>query len=223
MHRDIQIIDQLGVVIATDFAQCIGPLENDQLTIPYETLVDLTLRSVIVEIIAVNAVPRVLTFSNSLGNNGYATIQNMVNKAKNELSLEHLDFLVSSEKNFFPHETALSVTCVGEMRKELKLHTPETAKVGIIGKPLVGQEVLSHELLSLSRLKTLIQCEEVYELLPVGSHGINYELKYFTPKVYTLPFDGEKSAGPSTCFIVSFKEGFEERLDQLSNHQLTLI
>ena len=224
MHRDVQFIDHLEVVIATDFAQCIGPLENDQLEIPYETLVDLTIRSVIVEIIAVNANPKVLTFSNSLGNKGYSAIQNRVNKVKNELSLEHLDFLVSSEKNFTPHETALSITGVGNMKQEeLKLHTPENAILGIIGQPLVGEEVLTHELLSLSELKELIQCEEVYEILPVGSHGINYELKYFTTDEKRLPFDGHQSAGPSTCFIISFKEGFEEKIDQLSNHQLSLI
>lgn len=224
MHRDVQLIEQLGVVIATDFAQCIGPLENDQLEIPYETVVDLTIRSVIVEIIAVNAKPRVLTFSNSLGNNGYSEIQNRVNKVKNELSLDDLDFLVSSEKNFTPHETALSITCVGELQQEkLKLHTPENAILGIIGQPLVGEAVLTHELLSLPELKELIQCEEVYEILPVGSHGLNYELKYFTREEKRLPFDGNQSAGPSTCFIISFKEGFEEKINQLSNHQLTLI
>lgn len=228
MRRDVVIIkknDLKSIVIATDFAQCIGNLSNDQLKIPFETVLHFTLRSVIAEIISIGSIPFMLTFSNSFGDEGYKHIEKAVEEIRDELLLDSLDFLVSTEKNFCPLETALSITCMGESNNgTFRIKTPKSAILGIIGEPLVGQEVLNNELLSLKKLSELLSIEGVHEILPVGSKGINHELKYFTDKKWSDSlYDGKKSAGPSTCFIISYEDSSEENIKKQCNQPFERI
>ena len=136
-----------------------------------------------------------------------------------------MDFLVSTEKNFCPLETALSITCVGESNNgTFRIKTPKSAILGIIGKPFVGEEVLKNELLSLKKLSELLSIEGVHEILPVGSKGINHELKYFTDKKWNNPlYNVKKSAGPSTCFIISYDESSEENIKKHCNQPFERI
>ncbi|MDM5200565.1 hypothetical protein QUF79_21335 [Fictibacillus enclensis] len=88
--------------------------------------------------------------------------------------------------------------------------TPSIAKVAVIGAPLVGEEVISRskEGISLSLFRQLLKTDGIYEILPVGSKGIGYELGVLCGSSArfksTLPLD--KSAGPSTCVLISYDE-----------------
>ena len=79
---------------------------------------------------------------------------------------------------------------------------------GVIGKPLVGNEVIEYpeDVAPLSVFQKVIQLEGVQSVLPVGSKGIAYELEQLSGKRGSCELDMEKSAGPSTCFIVAFEE-----------------
>jgi hypothetical protein len=99
----------------------------------------------------------------------------------------------------------------------------EKVKFGIVGRPLVGNEVIEHE----DRVAPLSIFQEVSKLRdvmvwPVGSKGILYELNQmfenvgFSKEKVVTEVDITKSAGPASCYIVAYLPSQESELKRLA-------
>lgn len=191
--------------MATDFSQSVGPLKFDAVSTSYEMAVDMAIRTAVAEIICIGGTVEALTFTNSMGDRGYSVICKLVEIYERRLSCK-LKFVVSSETNFKPHETAIGVTAIG--KSGLKKLLPQgNFELRLIGRPYVGKEVLANDLPELAQIQTLIQRPDVLAILPVGSKGIRHEADYFGDRAieqlnhWPRDIDIHKSAGPATCFL----------------------
>lgn len=204
MHRDLLFLKD-GKCVSTDFSQSIGPLPNDQLKVPFEITVDMAIRTAMAEIICIGGAVEALSFTNSMGNAGYEIIRKKVRDYENELSMK-IETIVSTESNFHPKETALGVTAIGHVGLN-KRQTPNDFDLRLLGIPLVGKEVLESTLPSLREIQRLIRDPNIYEIIPIGSKGVEKEAMYFgstgMKQLHRFNVDLKKSAGPATCFLFS--------------------
>lgn len=222
-YRDLQLIEFSGeayIVIACDVSAGIGGLPGDlvqvapEITGYYGTLVPL------MEVLAVGASPKsvVNTLSVPLDTYGRSVLEGIL-KAMEEVGLSSMDLTGSTEDNVKVNVTALGVTVVAELPKQALIHYAPTQgqMVYVVGKPKVGKEVVVEELIghcgeiaNLSAIKSLRKESYIGHMLPVGSKGILDELGQLC-KTHGCSFKLEdmvsvdlyKSAGPSTCLLVT--------------------
>lgn len=204
MPRDLLFLPG-GKCVSTDFSQSVGPLPHDQLKVPFEIAVDMAIRTAMAEIISIGGIVEALSFTNSMGNEGFDIIRKKVQDYEKMLGFK-IETIVSSESNFSPKETAIGVTAIGNVGLN-KVKTPDDFELRLLGIPLVGKEVLEYALPSLKDIQMLIRDPNVYEILPVGSKGIANEAMHFGAKgmkqLGQLNTDLKKSAGPATCFLLT--------------------
>jgi len=132
----------------------------------------------------------------------------------------------STEENFPTCQTGMGITIIGIINKD-SWNQPR-AKSGslavVVGIPKVGYDVLEDkgEILSIEHLIELKNNRNIYEILPVGSKGILFELNEMA-RTNNLAFcledniklDLSKSAGPATCAIISIDENEYEKLRKI--------
>lgn len=229
--RDLTLIplyqDEL-LVIACDSLGGIGPKQHDMVKVPAETVGQYTVRGPLMEVLAAGARP--VTVINTLGVEMMPTGAAIIQGIRKELLLSRLpaDILVtgSTEENVKTCQTALGVTVLGRSSKsELRLGKSLAGDiVACVGKPLVGEEVLLGTPVDTRILYELLALPWLHELLPVGSRGIGYEARALAAGAgltltlrLDLQLDLEKSAGPSTCLLVTLPEEYLSALLAVSN------
>lgn len=200
MNRDILEIDDL--LVCTDVSASIGELPLDQLSVPYEVVGYFLARVVLMEMVSVGGQPLAYTLSN-VSNNGYDSLHKGISRLLAELSYS-LPNITSSETNFNSKQSSASITLIGRKTKDFTTVKGELAVAGI---PLVGEEVMNGEILSLQLFQQLCKDDRVLSVIPVGSKGILEEVRMnFGIEVTSAELDLYKSSGPSTCCIVSYKD-----------------
>ena len=131
----------------------------------------------------------------------------------------------STEENFPVTVTGLGLTVIGKINLKI-WKFPQIKKNDIavvIGKPMVGEEVLNDkgEILTLDMLLKIKNMQMIDDILPVGSKGILYEanemartsgLKFYMNDNIELNINA--SAGPATCAIVAIAEDFLNELQE---------
>lgn len=218
--RDLTLIpishDEL-LVIACDSLGGIGPKQHDMVKVPAEIVGQYTVRGPLMEVLAAGARP--VAVINTLGVEMLPTGAAIVQGIKKELLLSRLstEILVtgSTEENVKTCQTALGITVLGRARQsELRLGKSLAGDlVACVGKPLVGEEVLLGRPADTLILFKLLALPWLRELLPVGSRGIGHEARALAAGAGLtltlargLQLDLEKSAGPSTCLLVTLAE-----------------
>ncbi|KSU83222.1 MULTISPECIES: hypothetical protein [Fictibacillus] len=199
-------------VIAADNSGGIGSLPMDEVKVPYEVVAQYGARVCAMEVLAAGALPVSFIIHSFNGEGAWNELVTGAQKTFAELGLDTIEITGSSESNMNMVQSASSFTMIGRAaHHDLKMGiTPSIAKVAVIGAPLVGEEVISRskEGISLSLFRQLLKTDGIYEILPVGSKGIGYELGVLCGSSArfksTLPLD--KSAGPSTCVLISYDE-----------------
>lgn len=214
-NRDI-IVQDFGsgqvAVIAADNSGGIGSLPMDEVKVPYEEVARFGARVCAMEVLAAGAVPVSFIIHSFNGDGAWNELVTGAQKTFAELGLDGIEITGSTESNMNMVQSASSFMMIGRAAQhDLRLGiTPSHAKVAVIGAPLVGEEVLSRsgEVILLSLFRQLLKTEGIYEILPVGSKGIGHELGVMcglSAKFRsTLPL--YKSAGPSTCVLISYDE-----------------
>ncbi|MDQ0243511.1 hypothetical protein J2S09_001047 [Bacillus fengqiuensis] len=204
------------LVIVADNVGAIGEKKYDAISVSYKEVAYYSLRVAMMEMLSIGAHPLSVVVSDFNGESAWLLYEQGIESVCLELGLEPLTIVGSSETNFPLMQSAVGFTLIGKVKKEAKRmgRTPRHACIAVIGSPLVGQEVLeqSEKILPLSVFRKLLGEEGVYELIPVGSKGIGHELHVlmqlnghdFSPGSTGLPLG--KSAGPSTCMLISYKE-----------------
>lgn len=230
-YRDLTFIDINSkdmLVISCDSCGAIGDKERDIVKVKPETVGYYTTQVALMELLAVGSKP--ITLVNNLSVEMHPTGEGILEGIKKALSpLDLMDVPIitgSTEENFPVCQTAMGVTVIGMINKE-SWQLPKTYKgdvAAVVGIPKVGEEVLcdfKHETLSVEVLLMLQKSKMVNEIIPVGSKGILYEANEMakasslTLSLNTSIFlDLQKSAGPSTCAVISLRE---EDLEELRN------
>jgi hypothetical protein len=231
MKRDLIILpitNNKTMVIATDCSGACGEMPNDIISVSPEVTAYYTARVAFMEVMSVGATPIAYTFSNFIKDK-YDAVQRGILKLIDELGLDKLDNIGSTETNFEMVQSAVGITVIGTIDKyEEKKHTNHS--YACIGYPLIGDEVVNNpdKILSMKDFLELVNDKKVDVILPIGSKGIKWEMKsIFGKTILNSEVDIDKSAGPSTCVVIGFKgihkEYLKKKFGKLFNFIDTVI
>ncbi len=218
--RDLSLID-IGnkyIVISVDSFGGIGPKEHDVVRFPPEEWAIALLRVPLMEVIATGARP--ILVIDALGVEYEPTGKMVIDALKRELArIGYPDMPMngSTEDNIPVSSSAAGIVVLGEVEKER--FYPGSSHIGdnlfVVGIPKSGpnEEVdlkNDPEIPDILDLMKFREMEGVHDILPVGSHGILYEAQELAKSAHLKLFlssdvsvDIKKSAGPSTCFLIS--------------------
>ncbi len=228
--RDLTLVDlgQQTLIIGCDSTGAVGPKSGDQLQVSGELLGRMIAVVPIMEVMASGALP--VAIIDTLSVEMHPTGENILNGIKKSIEEAGLPLSLingSTEENFPTSQTGMGVTVVGVAeRNDLRIGSSVDGDiVYLVGKPLVGAEVLDKPRLvaGIKTLRYLLEVTEIHEILPVGSKGVDYELKLLAITAglsfeYLLgadKVDMQKSAGPATCVLATGEREAERYLKEL--------
>lgn len=230
-YRDLSIVSfgEKLLTVACDSCGGVGSLEMDILKASGRDVGYHTAFVALAETIAIGSKPILIidTLSISLDSYGEAVLSGVMDAVREAGLNPDKCITGSSEENFTVGTTGMGVTVLGEINSMNFKPSPidEIYSAVVIGKPLVGSEVLENKnnLLFLSLLTRILKLSYVLDVIPVGSKGIAYEaeqmadeLKYSFLEDTTLTELISKSAGPATCAVAAIKSGFSDKLQSIS-------
>lgn len=220
-YRDIRLFQLTNddvLIIACDSLGGIGPKPLDKVSVNGYTVGKFTARVALMEVLSVGAKP--LCIVDNLCVELEPTGLEILEGVRSEAIEAGLDPVLavtgSAEKNFEVMQTGIGVTVVGLCKKgslRIGVSQPGDAVVAI-GTPCLGEEVVPAEqqdrICKISDLLKLLSLDGVHEIIPVGSEGIQHELKVLT-KCSGLNFKASrvseaflaKSAGPATVVLAT--------------------
>ncbi len=183
--RDLTLIslDEIStMVVACDSCGSIGMKSGDALKVPTFYVGKLAVRVPLLEVISAGA--EVITVTDAVCNEMEPTGIEIINGIKEELKLAGIKDIVltgSTEENFKSISTGVGVTVIGIAKnQDLKVNTiTKDCTIISLGLPKVGEEIGLIEdldIASYKEVRTLLKLEGTYEIVPVGSKGILYEV-----------------------------------------------
>ncbi|WP_404451245.1 ATP-binding protein [Virgibacillus necropolis] len=224
MKRDVAVIP-LGndeeIIIASDNSGGIGMKQLDKVPVAYETVSYYSFRVAFMECVAVGALPFSVVIQNFNGDRAWSTLVAGVEQGMKEIGIDDLSITGSTETNMTLMQSAVGITVLGKRKKKQELipSYTNTVNVAIIGKPLVGTEVINQNeaIAPLNLFQWCCVQESVLVVLPVGSKGILHELKElfaYQSLRFASGLDMKKSSGPSTCFIIVYLQTVDKEVQQ---------
>jgi hypothetical protein len=213
------------LIIASDNSGAIGMKKQDIVSVPYEVTAYYSFRVAVMECIAAGAEPISVVLSNFCGDEEWEKLTCGIQKGLDELHLDKVSITGSTESNFLLQQSAVGIIVLGRKLpgKIEEINMTEKSKTAIIGKPLVGNEVIEQagQIVPLPLVQKFCKMEGV-TVWPVGSKGILSELnrvvknqKLVKDQVIT-DVDVIKSSGPATCCIVLYQENDEAELIEMA-------
>lgn len=220
-QRDLRIFQFTPndvMVIGCDSSGAIGPKPLDRLKVDGCIVGKFAARVALMEVISTGAQPVCIVdnLSVELNPTGLEILRGVREEAVQAGLDPKLAVTGSAEKNFPSDQTGVGVTVIGICPKDqLKIGTVQAGDaLAVVGCPAVGAEVLPGEKqgtnATISDLYKLLELDFVHEVIPVGSEGIQREIKVLTQnsdlKFMVNPFFSErldKSAGPATVLLAS--------------------
>ncbi|MED1439284.1 hypothetical protein P4U23_11995 [Aeribacillus composti] len=230
----IPISNDEDLVIAADNSGGVGQKLFDYVKVDYETVAYYGLRVVLSECLTVGAKPLAIVMQNLIGEEEWSHLQKGCQTLFSELKCEPIPITGSTESNFKMVQSAFAIMVIGKVRRaDIKVRkTPSHAKFACIGKPLCGGEVIEkkHEIGPLPIIKKLLELPYVFEIVPIGSKGIQYEWKKLCEEnkldycqITSTEIDITKSAGPATCFLISFDPSRMEDIAKMAGGHFFLL
>lgn len=225
--RDLTLVN-LGLgrtmVIACDSCGGVGMKAHDVLQASPFITGKYTARVALLEVLCTGA--EVICLTSTICNEMNVTGKDMIEGIKEEIKEAGINNVVltgSTEENFPTEVTGVGITAVGIIENEqLKVNTiKKPALLVVLGQPKVGREVLEskpQDRINYNLIKRLLKETEVYEIIPVGSRGIGYEMQELARNNQlrltinpAAKLDIAKSGGPSTAVIAAIgKEYFHQ-------------
>lgn len=207
-----------SLVVSCDNSGGIGLKEKDLVQVPYEVVGYFSFRVAVMECLAAGGSPMTVVLHNFCGDEAWEALKIGVMKGMDEIGLD-LSITGSTESNIPLLQSALGLMVIGKRRNERVMNPILQRKMALIGRPLVGEEVMKQQewIAPLSLYKSLCELEEV-QVLPVGSKGIANEWKHLdlsgegVSAHIRSQVDIEKSSGPSTCFLIAYPEHLEDEI-----------
>ena len=222
----IPLNSQESLIIASDNSGSIGMKADDHVQVSYETVAYYSFRVAAMECISAGGELVSVVLHNYCGDDSWSELVNGVQIGLAELKLGDIPITGSTESNFQLRQSAVGLVVLGKkpLDKMTEKIFSNDLKFAIIGKPLVGNEVIDfpNEIVPLSTFREVSNLLDIM-IWPVGSKGILFEFnKMFPSKEFSMEMldtniDVLKSSGPATCFIVAFEENQEEALKRLAS------
>ncbi|NLU09881.1 MAG: alpha-ribazole kinase [Tepidanaerobacter acetatoxydans] len=216
-NRDVSFIklnESLYMVVACDSCGGAGEKEKDVVKVPPYIVGRFTSRVALMETLSVGAAPKALTAA--ICNEPDPTGEGMLSGIREELKDVSLDLplVISTEKNMKTYQTSLGITIIGIAEKQnLRVNrTMANDKLYCVGVPKVGNEIYldDTEIATSLLVKELLKVPDIHDIIPVGSKGIKGEAQMLAAFLGlkldwrpNLPIDIQKTAGPSTCVLVT--------------------
>lgn len=239
--RDLTVIDlsdTLYLVVAVDSDGGIGPKDLDVVKTGGRELGRFGTRVPMMEILASGAVP-IAAFDPltvEMKPLGCEIIRGIREELASIGLPEHFPLSGSTEDNVPTRQTGMGMVIIGLVAKQD--FRPGRSRAGdeviCIGVPKSGPADVVHiddpEIADAATMQAVGQLDGVHDVLPVGSRGILYEvnelartagLRFLPGMLSTLNL--QKSAGPSTCFIVSGNAGLGRELITTVRKPLQLL
>jgi len=232
-HGDIQLIENGDnyLLIACDSSGSIGNKPEDTVQVDPETVGFYTAIVPLVEILVARG--EVISIVDTLSVEMHPTGERIISGIKR--LMEHIgmstDLITgSTEENMPTVMTGVGVTVIGSISSER--HHQKSIKQGdqliLIGYPKVGNEFLKdevighkHECVTIDDVLKMKNLQEIKDMIPVGSKGIEYECHILSER-YGLnfqsldhPIDMFQSAGPATCIVAGIEAGSIEQMKHL--------
>ncbi|MDI6813330.1 MAG: alpha-ribazole kinase [Desulfitobacteriaceae bacterium] len=221
--RDVEVVwlsEDRCLIVACDSSGAIGEKEEDVVKVPPEVVGRFATRVALLEVMATGGYPQVLTVA--ISNEPVPTGEGILRGVREELrslGLGSLAVAISTEKNIPTQQTGLGVGVTGTADSEtLRIARSQAGDIMYcLGIPKVGVEVESPEdpeIVQGRDVLELLHQVQVHDLVPVGSRGIRSEAESLAESVGCIfegiacSLDMQKSAGPSTCLIVTTPMGF---------------
>ena len=230
-QHDAEIIpfnEQESIVIASDNSGSIGRKPADDVVVDYELVSYYTFRVAYMECRAAGGIPFSLVIHNFNDKEVWDELVNGIKRGRDELGLKNLKITGSTETNFKLSQSAMGYVMIGKkvdkMMSEIKL---ETARLAIIGLPLVGNEVIEQasEVAPLALFKELADLEDVHLIRPISSKGIEHEVNKQLSHhniTYRANLDAKKSSGPATCFMIVYDKKINQMIEEKAGHYLQM-
>ncbi|MBS4204691.1 ATP-binding protein [Lederbergia citrea] len=225
-----------SLIIAADNSGAIGMKDHDAVRVPYEVVAYYSFRVAVMECMAAGGVPISAVLHNFCSDGAWDLFLKGVAKGAAELGLIDLPVTGSTETNFQLLQSAIGMIVVGRKEKNdhIKTGFDKGTEFAVIGKPLVGEEVLerNEEMAPLSLFKWMSEQPEVLTILPIGSKGIAHEVNQLRPgtSIESIQIEEqielEKSAGPSTCFLILYSAEGHEKVKEHAGalfHKITIL
>ncbi|RXI99578.1 hypothetical protein DS745_15325 [Anaerobacillus alkaliphilus] len=233
-YRDLTILDNdsCKLVIACDSSGAIGPKELDVIKVDGYTVGRFLTRVVLMELLSVGATP--LTIIDTLAIEMDPTGQEVINGIKDEAAMVGLvspEFLNgSTEENIPVKQTGVGITAIGQV-DHFFAESLEGDYVVVVGIPKVGDEVSieDKEICNLPSIREIRKMSGVQEIVPVGSKGIGFELDELLKRnklilgKFQTEIDLHKSAGPTTCVVLTCREECLEKIKNKITQPLTIL
>ncbi|MEC1179984.1 hypothetical protein P9B03_15900 [Metasolibacillus meyeri] len=209
MRNAVQI-DEL-TILTIDNSGCIGEKEADAVKVPNEVVAYFAARVALLEQWCAGAEPSHLVLANFTGDDAWADYVRGCQRQFDEIGKALPPITGSTESNFSALQSGLSLTMVGKKCFE---PTIVNCHYFVIGRPLVGQQVLEHihDVANLHELYLLWQTGVIQALWPCGSKGIGAEIVAFTRQQLGCELNMTASAGPATAVLVAVHESDVEKL-----------
>lgn len=217
--RNAVLIDN-QYVVTVDNSGCIGEKELDAVKVSNEIAAYYTARVGLLEQWCAGSHPTHIFLSNFSGDAAWKDYEKGIVQAFEEIGEKVPQISGSSESNFESKQSGISITMIGKIVREID---DDSCDWFVIGKPLVGQEVIdeSEHVVKLKEIHVLLKLGIVKRIWPVGSKGIGAEVsKLFNGFQVECALPLDKSAGPATCVIVAVKK---EDVSQLMDNVTTSI
>ncbi|HJV46171.1 MAG TPA: hypothetical protein VJ824_10665 [Bacillota bacterium] len=224
--RDLTIMEYNNkkLVIACDSCGGIGPKSMDCVSVSAYILGRFLARTALMELLSIGATPLAIIdpLSVEMKPTGEEIICGIRDEAGEIGFNTSAGLNGSTEDNIRTVQTGAGIVVIGEA-DDLKASSSPNDLLVCIGYPKVGPEVNieDEEICTPSTVKTLLEVYEVREIVPVGSKGIRYEIEALLERNQLavhynqtdLPMT--KSAGPSTCILVSLADSGLPKLQSI--------
>src|SRR5699024_3253860 len=176
--------DTEELVVASDDSGSFRENAFDEISVPDDSVGYPVFRVADRECAAAGVVPFAIIMHNDNGDDVWGSLINGMRRGFTELRNQELPITGSTESNFTLKQSATSMTILGKRpRKEVDRRFNRHCHVAIIGKPLVGNEVLAEpeSVAPLWLFQWFCEQDEVLGIIAVGSKGILSELKKTFP------------------------------------------
>lgn len=200
-------------IVTIDNSGCIGEKPLDAVQTTNEITAYFTARTAIVEQWCAGAKPVQILLANFTGDAAWNGYVRGITQVFEEIDEALPPLTGSTESNFESVQSAVALTMIGA-----RFFTPTTkdCRYFVIGKPLVGEQVLQNpqHVASLGELYALLKTNVIQAIWPTGSKGIGAEISRFLHANYTCDMDLVRTAGPTTAVLVAVKNEHVEKLKQ---------
>ncbi len=230
--RDLSKIDiheDYSIVVAVDSDGGIGPRKDDQVFCPGYELGRFAMRVPLLEVLACGARPMaaydMLTLP--MDDIGREILRGIKDELRSANFGEDFHLSGSTEDNVPTTMTGIGTTVIGLVKAgDFKPGTSVQDDLVIcLGKPKSAPEdevyLDDPEIIHQADVLKIRDLQGVHDILPVGSHGIAYESEQLASSADLIFSQSDtqisltKSAGPSTCIVVSLTDSACRKVESI--------